>query len=177
MEMGESRSNQLANSPSVGASSAPENNYIIDGLSTTDARYGVSGTNLTMNFVEEVQVMTGGYSAEYGRSTGGVFNVITKSGSNDFNGDVFGYFSDASWTADRVGRSQKGTDLVADRTDAMDFGLSVGAPIMRDRLWFFGAFNPSRRTIDVGEAAPARGDAATEYEQETNFYAGKLTFA
>src|SRR5215208_2324471 len=91
MEMGASRSNQLGNSPSVGASSAPENNYIIDGLSTTDARYGTSGTNLTMNFVEEVQVMTGGYSAEFGRSTGGVFNVITKSGSNQFRGDVFGY--------------------------------------------------------------------------------------
>ena len=177
MDMGESRSNQLANSPTVGASSAPENNYIIDGLSTTDARYGVSGTNLTMNFVEEVQVMTGGYSAEFGRSTGGVFNVITKSGSNDLGGDVFGYFSDASWSADRVGRQQKGTSFGADRTDAMDFGLSIGGPIMRDRLWFFGAYNPSRRTIDIGEASPLVGDPASDFEQETNFYAGKLTFA
>ena len=49
--------------------------------------------------------MTGGYSAEFGRSTGGVFNVVTKSGGNEFHGDVFGYFSDASWTDDRLGRS------------------------------------------------------------------------
>src|ERR1051325_5231175 len=118
MEMGESRSNQLANSPNVGASSAPENNYIIDGLSTTDVRYGTSGTNLTMNFVEEVQVMTGGYSAEYGRSTGGVFNVITKSGSNELRGDVFGYLSQADWSDKRLTRLQKGATFSADVTDS-----------------------------------------------------------
>ncbi|HEX6179460.1 MAG TPA: TonB-dependent receptor, partial [Thermoanaerobaculia bacterium] len=177
MDMGDSRNNQLANSPTVGASSAPENNYIIDGLSTTDARYGTSGTNLTMNFVEEVQVMTGGYSAEFGRSTGGVFNVVTKSGGNEFHGDVFGYFSDASWTDDRLGRFQKGTEFGNDRTESMDVGLSLGGPIMRDRLWFFGAFNPSRRTTDIGEANPVVGDPATEFDQDTDFYAGKLTFA
>jgi outer membrane receptor protein involved in Fe transport len=177
MDMSDARSNQLANSPTVGASSAPENNYIIDGLSTTDARYGVSGTNLTMNFVEEVQVMTGGYSAEFGRSTGGVFNVITKSGSNEFRGDVFAYFADDSWATDRVTRFQKGTSFKANRTESTDFGVSVGGPIVRDRLWFFGAYNPSRKTVDVGEAQPLIGDAATEYDVETNFYAGKLTFA
>ncbi|HEX9984294.1 MAG TPA: TonB-dependent receptor [Thermoanaerobaculia bacterium] len=177
MEMGESRSGQLGNSPSVGASSAPENNYIIDGLSTTDARYGTSGTNLTMNFVEEVQVMTGGYSAEFGRSTGGVFNVITKSGGNEFHGDVFGYLSDSSWSEKRLARSQRGTNFVSDVTDSRDLGLSIGGPIMRDRLWFFGAFNPSRRETDIGEASPLQGDAATSFKQDTNFYAGKLTFA
>lgn len=177
LEMGESRSAQLGNSPNVGASSAPENNYVIDGLSTTDVRYGTSGTNLTMNFVEEVQVMTGGYSAEFGRSTGGVFNVITKSGSNEFHGDVFGYMSDASWSDKRLSRQQKGTNFTADVADSADFGVSLGGPIMRDRLWFFGAFNPSRRTIDIGEASPLVGDAATEYEQTADHYAAKLTFA
>lgn len=181
MEMGESRTAQLGNSPNVGASSAPENNYIIDGLSTTDARYGTSGTNLTMNFVEEVQVMTGGYSAEYGRSTGGVFNVITKSGGNEFHGDVYAYVSEASWGADRANRFAKGSTSQADITDSQDIGLSLGGPIMKDRLWFFGAYNPSRRTIDVGETRDENGDvigdAATEFDQDSDFYAGKLTFA
>src|SRR5512140_2520724 len=98
LDMANSR-NLLENSPSVGASSAPENNYIIDGLSTTNIQYGTSGTNLTMNFVEEVQVMTGGYPAEYGRSTGGVFNVVTKSGGNEFHGDLFGYYQNSSWSS------------------------------------------------------------------------------
>jgi outer membrane receptor protein involved in Fe transport len=177
MDMGSSRSNQLGNSPSVGASSAPENNYIIDGLSTTDARYGTSGTNLTMNFVEEVQVMTGGYSAEFGRSTGGVFNVITKSGGNDLAGDVFGYISDSSWSSDRVNRYAKGTEFNADVVDSTDFGASLGGPIMRDRLWFFGAVNPSKRTTDIGGSHPLIGDNPTEFDQDTFNYAGKLTFA
>lgn len=176
MEMGDSRSNQLGNSPSVGASSAPENNYIIDGLSTTDARYGTSGTNLTMNFVEEVQVMTGGYSAEFGRSTGGVFNVITKSGGNQFSGDAFAYYSDDSWSDKVLSRETKGSQIAADLTESQDYGLSLGGPILRDRLWFFGAFNPSRRTTDVGETSPLIGDAATSYKQDTNYYAAKLTF-
>ena len=51
-----------------------------------------------MNFVQEVQVMTSGFQAEYGRSTGGVFNVITKSGGNPFHGDVFNYNRSKSWT-------------------------------------------------------------------------------
>ena len=177
MEMGDSRSGQLGNSPNVGASSAPENNYIIDGLSTTDARYGTSGTNLTMNFVEEVQVMTGGYSAEYGRSTGGVFNVITKSGGNEFHGDVFGYVSQGDWSDKRVRNRSKDSAKLADLVDSQDLGLSIGGPIMRDRLWFFGAFNPSVRDTDVGEVTPLLGDAATSFERETTFYAGKLTFA
>src|SRR6185369_10293145 len=128
MNMSDSRNAQLGNSPNVGASSAPENNYIIDGLSTTDVRYGTSGTNLTMNFVEEVQVMTGGYSAEYGRSTGGVFNVITKSGGNDFRGDAFGYYSNKDWSTKRIGRFQKGTSFQADIGGSQDFGLSLGGP-------------------------------------------------
>jgi hypothetical protein len=92
LEMGDhDRLGRFESSPNVAASSAPENNYIIDGLSVTDPRYGTSGANLTMNFVQDVQVLTGGYQAEFGRSTGGVFNVITKSGGNEFHGDLFNY--------------------------------------------------------------------------------------
>lgn len=179
MEMADSRA-QTPNSPNVGASSAPENNYIIDGLSTTDARYGVSGTNLTMNFVEEVQVMTGGYSAEFGRSTGGVFNVITKSGGNEFHGDVFGYYSDSSWSDARPRILEKGVTHFANLNDQADVGLSLGGPIMRDRLWFFAAFNPSRKTTEIGGFRDADGivnQDATDFDTETDHYAAKLTFA
>jgi outer membrane receptor protein involved in Fe transport len=179
MEMGDSR-NLLTNSPNVGASSAPENNYIIDGLSTTDARYGTSGTNLTMNFVEEVQVMTGGYSAEYGRSTGGVFNVITKSGGNEFHGDLFGYYRDADWSDASVRTRSKGDAQLANLSDNADLGLSLGGPIMRDKLWFFGAFDPTRRTTYIGELHKLDGSVntnATDFDTNTDFYAAKLTWA
>lgn len=79
--------------PSVGGASGPENNYILDGVTTTDPAYGGSGANLPFEFVQEVEVKTGAFGAEYGKSTGGIFNVITKSGGNEFHGDVFGYLT------------------------------------------------------------------------------------
>lgn len=179
MDMADSRG-LLENSPSVGAASAPENNYIIDGLSTTDIQYGTSGTNLTMNFVEEVQVMTGGYPAEYGRSTGGVFNVITKSGGNEFHGDVFGYLQDSSWTDSNTRKREKPITRFSQQVDNQDFGLSLGGPIMKDKLWFFGAFDPTRRTTHYGEVTGGDNPVAAgarEYDRTTDFYAAKLTFA
>ncbi|HEX3229743.1 MAG TPA: TonB-dependent receptor, partial [Pyrinomonadaceae bacterium] len=77
--------------PSVAGSSGPENNYILDGVNTTDPAFGGSGANLPFEFVQEVEIKTGAYGAEYGKATGGIFNVITKSGSNEFHGDIFGY--------------------------------------------------------------------------------------
>ena len=70
-----------------------ENRFIIDGAETTNLRYGTSGKQLITDFVEEVQVKSSGYAAEYGGATGGVINAITKSGSNTFRGDVMAYFS------------------------------------------------------------------------------------
>src|SRR5678815_365993 len=77
--------------PSVAGSSGPENNYILDGVNTTDPAFGGSGANLPFEFVQEVEIKTGAYGAEYGKSTGGIFNVITKSGGDTFRGDLFGY--------------------------------------------------------------------------------------
>src|SRR5213079_2690090 len=79
--------------PSVGGSSGPENNYILDGVQTTDQAFGGSGANLPFEFVQEVEIKTGAFGAEYGKATGGIFNVITKSGGNEFHGDAFAYFS------------------------------------------------------------------------------------
>ena len=77
--------------PSVAGSSGPENNYILDGVTTTDPAFGGGGANLPFEFVQEVEIKTGSYGADQGLSTGGVFNVITKSGGNEFHGDVFVY--------------------------------------------------------------------------------------
>ena len=79
--------------PSVGGSSGPENNYILDGVNVSDPAFGGSGANLPFEFVQEVEIKTGAYGAEYGKSTGGIFNVLTKSGGNQFRGDAFLYFN------------------------------------------------------------------------------------
>jgi outer membrane receptor protein involved in Fe transport len=179
LEMGD-HDRRFETSPTVGASSAPENNYIIDGLSVTDPRYGTSGANLTMNFVQEVQVLTGGYQAEYGRSTGGVFNVITKSGSNAFHGDLFNYYRNRDWTPDSVER-RRNKELVtfANQTTSYDFGGSLGGPLMRDKLWFFGAIDPTRSTTYLGgvleDGATFGNPVSRQYDRESNIYAGKIT--
>ena len=87
--------------PSISGSTGLDNQYVVDGVNITNQGYGALGSysivfgslgNATpFDFVQEVQVKTGGYEAEFGQSTGGVVNVITKSGSNDLHGSVFGY--------------------------------------------------------------------------------------
>src|SRR5687768_18288131 len=79
--------------PSVAGSSGPENNYILDGITVSDPAFGGSGANLPFEFVQEVEIKTGAFSAEYGKATAGILNVITKSGGNNFRGDVFGYLT------------------------------------------------------------------------------------
>src|SRR2546423_2369754 len=158
--------------PSVAGSSGPENNYILDGVNTTDPAFGGSGANLPFEFGQEVEIKTGAYGAEYGKATGGIFNVITKSGGNEFHGDVFGY-----GTTKSLVRSVKNfpfTGAAAKGFSEADFGGDIGGPIIKDKLWFFGAFNPQRRTnfyLTQTFHNPAQNKVTIP------FYAGKLTWA
>src|ERR1700748_1601562 len=76
-------------SVSFNGATGPENNFLIDGVNSTNPAFGLLGTQLTLEFIGETELITGGYNAEYGRATGGVVNVITKSGSNQFHGDLW----------------------------------------------------------------------------------------
>ncbi len=158
--------------PSVAGSSGPENNYILDGVNTTDPGFGGSGANLPFEFVQEVEIKTGAYGAEYGKSTGGIFNVITKSGGNEFHGDIFGY-----GTTKGLVRAVKNFPFPGSAQNGfseIDVGGDIGGPIKKDKLWFFGAFNPQRRTnyyLTQTFHAPA------ENKVTIPFYAGKITWA
>jgi outer membrane receptor protein involved in Fe transport len=158
--------------PSVAGSSGPENNYILDGVNTTDPAFGGSGANLPFEFVQEVEIKTGAYGAEYGKSTGGIFNVITKSGGNEFHGDLFGY-----GTTKGLVRSVKNfsfTGSSANGFSETDLGGDIGGPIVKDKLWFFGAFNPQRRKNFY---LTQTFHAPVENKVSIPFYAGKLTWA
>src|SRR5207248_9830150 len=90
-----------AANPSISGGSGLENQYVIDGVNVTNQGYGAFGAYSTVfgslgnatpfDFVKEIQIKTGGYEAEFGQSTGGVVNVVTKSGTNNLRGSVFGY--------------------------------------------------------------------------------------
>ncbi|HTT68649.1 MAG TPA: TonB-dependent receptor, partial [Gemmatimonadales bacterium] len=139
-----------------------------DGINITDPNVGDGSLNLPYNFVREVQVTTGGYEAEYGRTQGGLVNVVTNSGGNEFHGQVLGFFTgDGLRAAPRwgVGQSQ-----VA-KFSQYDVGFSLGGPIRRDRLWFYAAYNPSFEASDANlPGIPTQRDTRT-----THLFAGKLT--
>lgn len=158
--------------PSVGGSSGPENNYILDGVNTTDPAFGGSGANLPFEFVQEVEIKTGGVSAEYGKTTGGIFNVITKSGSNEIHGDAFAYFTTKGLVRDTKNFSFTGA--APNGFSEIDAGGDIGGYIIKDRLWYFGAFNPQRRENSL---LTQTFREEVENKVTTPFYAGKLTYS
>jgi len=158
--------------PSVAGSSGPENNYVLDGVNTTDPAFGGGGANLPFEFVQEVEIKTGAYGADQGMSTGGVFNVITKSGGNEFHGDVFAYFADKSFV--RETKHFGLTDLAPNGYSEVDAGFDIGGPIIKNKLTFFAAFNPQyRKNFSLTQSFRT----PVESTVKTPFYAGKLTWS
>jgi hypothetical protein len=158
--------------PSVGGASGPENNYILDGVNTSDPAFGGAGANLPFEFVQEVEIKTGAYGPEYGKSTGGIFNVVTKSGTHEFHGDAYGYGVTKGLV--RGVKNFPFTGAAANGYSEIDAGIDVGGPIKKDKLWFFGALNPQRRKnfyLTQTFHTPA------ENRVTTPFYAGKITWA
>ena len=130
----------------VYGSSGAENAFYIDGYNTTQMEYGFQGKQMNFEFIQEVDVKTGGYEAEYGRSTGGIINVITKSGGNEVTGDLFAYYDSDSFQSDtQVVDSSNGT-LVG--FTKKDYGADLGGYIVRDKLWYFVAYDVVEHSAD-----------------------------
>ena len=126
---------------SISGSQSPENAYLIDGLSVNDPAYGVNGSPLTVEFIDEVNVITGGYMPEYGRTLGGALSATTKSGGNEFHGSVFGTWTPGSLTgAPAPLTTAGGTNAILttrDLDNIWDLGATLGGYIIKDKLWFF----------------------------------------
>jgi hypothetical protein len=163
-----------------GATSA-ENQWIIDGVNTTNVQKGIQGKAINNEFVQEIEVKTGGYQAEYGRALGGVINVITKSGGNAFHGETFVYYDSTNTTEDRQfgpGDSEIASMQVPD-AKRFDYGVDLGGFILKDRLWFFGAYN--RVTLDghVSRVASSTYVSKNErfpFDAVESLHSGKLTW-
>jgi outer membrane receptor protein involved in Fe transport len=145
---------------SFSGSSSLENQYFVDGVNTTGLTYGTVGSPVINDFIEEIEVITGGYNAEYGRATGGVVNVVTKSGSNEFKGSVFGYWQPGVLTAAAETTPQNATsiDVTRDLAYDADFGFELGGPIIKDKLWFFVGFAPAFSQVDYTRTTKRRSD-------------------
>ena len=166
-------------------SSGAENAYYIDGVNTTGIELGQEGKTLNFEFVQEVQVKTAGYTAEYGRAVGGLINVITKSGGNEFQGDVFGYYDDIQNSLSGAAKAGPitGTRHVKEFTRS-DIGVDLGGPLAKDKLWFFAAYNvvDNENTVEVIDdfsaaipGAPSQGATFAD-SLERDLWAAKLTW-
>lgn len=149
--------------PSISGGSALDNLYIADGVNITNSSfggigtfsrsYGALGTGINTSFIKEVQVKTGGFEPQYGQSTGGVVNIVTQSGGNDFHGAVYGYARPDAFEATYKQRDDFSVNKVGKviANESYDVGADFGGPILKDRLFFFGSFNPTvRRTLVLG---------------------------
>jgi len=140
---------------SFDGTSSAENTFFIDGMNTTTMEKGVSGNNVHTDFIEEVQVKSSGYAAEYGGSMGGVISVITRSGGNEFHGDLVTYY-DSDWLRGNPrdilqlnpeeSTVSEYSDYLVDKWNRFEPGVALGGYLIKDRLWFFASYMPQYRT-------------------------------
>lgn len=126
---------------SVNGQSGAQATFVLDGGNNTDdnsASSSGSQARTPLEVVEEFQVQTNQFDVEFGRTTGGVVNAITKRGTNAFRGSAFGYLTNSAVTAQTIFALQSG-EGEAD-TDKHQYGGTVGGPILRDKLHFFASF-------------------------------------
>ncbi len=139
--------------PVVLGSMLDANAYLVDGMSTNLSSNGRFGLNLSTEILESQTLTTGGHKAEIAFASGGVFSMVTKSGSNTFQGALFG---SRNWRG-LNSRPDTGKSNFPDErpTDATAWGFSLSGPLVKDRLFFFGAFNRQLLSLDYENVQPA----------------------
>jgi hypothetical protein len=112
----------------------------VDGADATDNSVNGVRSTVSQEAVQEFQIITNNYAAEYGRAAGGVVNIITRSGSNQFHGDVFGYLRNRNFQA--VNPFSTVSDPAYTRVQA---GIAFGGPIKKDKTYYFFSYEVTRR--------------------------------
>jgi hypothetical protein len=162
-----------ANNPRVHGGSQYDNVYLIDGVDLSDPRTQTWGTALNFDAVAETQVMTAGFPAEFGRSQGGIVNLVTKSGGNQFHGILRYIIAKEDWAADPKPGTEGG--ILGDENRP---AVNVGGYVAKDKLWFWLGYEERDRTQSFPRYTD---DTVTDQETDTSSYAGdysqaKLTF-
>lgn len=125
----------------VYGSKVTDNVYQVDGINFVDPNVSAPITDVAYDDIAEVQVSTSGQSAEFGTASGGVFNFITKSGSNELHGLTSGYFQTKRMSANNITSELARQGIRPTVFDHQyDFGGNLGGPIARDRAFFFGSY-------------------------------------
>ena len=169
----------------VDGASGSENRFYIDGVDSTNLRTGVSGKNLVVDFVEEVQVKSSGYNAEYRGATGGTISVVTKSGTNSFRGMGGTEYSDRGLEGDQrqtlrlLLNGTNNSEYVTYNKDDYSRWYPVaelGGPIFSNRLWFYGAYAGDRQDIDRTVTFRTGGSTGTFNSlEDRKYFTGNVT--
>ena len=132
---------------SLGGASVAENVYYINGMNVTNFRNGLGASTVPFEFYDQFQLKTGGFGAEFGRATGGVINSVTKRGTNEWEFTLGGYLDPDSLRGDvpnvehpSVWRRYDSVDGLGGK-DEFDLFVSVGGPLVRDRLLVYGIYD------------------------------------
>jgi hypothetical protein len=147
----------FGNLPSINGASVSENVYYINGLNITQFRNGLGAVTVPFDFYQSVEVKNGGIAAEFGRTTGGVINQTTKSGSNKFHGGLkFNYEPDALRNDTP---NTFGTDADAAFSERREFIAELSGPIIKDHVFFYALYNS--RNIESRGGFTATSSLAT----------------
>ncbi len=151
--------------------------FLIDGLENNDDFRGGVFQSFTQDAIQEFEVIDAGYKAEFGRGSGGVVNVLTKSGSNDRSGSAFFFLRDDALDASTV----EGQD--PPKLQRYNLGLTLGGPVVRDHSWYFGSFEglkEKRESIfppNIPASLAAGEDFSRQPETKSYRLFGKFTQA
>ena len=172
-------------------STSLENRYVVDGIDITGLTYGNVGTPVLNEFIQEIEVITGGYNAEYGRATGGIVNIVTRSGTDELRGSIFGTLTPGFLTAaaKTTPVNASSIDVTANHAYTTNFGFELGGPIIKKKAWFYLGVSPqldatdytrtTKRETDcrkilpsgaLSSCAPENADGSPDLDPKTGFY-------
>lgn len=157
-----------------GGSSVAENSVFINGLNVTDFYRRQSFSTAPFDFFQEFQVKTGGYSVEFGRSTGGVINAVTRSGSNELKGGVTFTFEPSAWQSTAQDHYYDGVTNVRsshDRDSFMKANVWASGPLLKDRVFLFAMYE--QRAGNAGYTN-ASGSTWSTTDNSDGFWGAKL---
>lgn len=153
-------------------------NFVMDGGDNTDDTIGGALQNFNLEAVEEFKIQTMLYKAEYGRSSGGVLAVVTKSGTNTLHGSAYGYFRSDSWNSTSKSEELAGGDK--SEYDRKQYGASLGGPIIKDKVHFFATYERTPKdtnyTVDSGGIYPDLDGKAFNLPSKDEMATAKVTY-
>jgi carboxypeptidase family protein/TonB-dependent receptor-like protein len=134
----------------VSGARARSNGVTVDGADAVDNSVNGIRSTVSQEAVQEFQLILSNYNAEYGRATGGVINIVTKGGGNEFHGDAFGFFRNKSFQArnpfsGEVNPTTGVLEPVKQPFTRVQTGMTIGGPIKKDKTFFFGSYEYTQR--------------------------------